>query len=1194
VLLFGVVFSVLGLSSTALLPSGDGSVGSTRPFINSQYALTSFFALSGFVVYSFFAAVLGGLTVIRDDENRVSELLHSTPLTAAEYIGGKFAGALLSLVLVLVLHTSFAMVFFEVVPGHGPVGPFHLRNYLVPALIFGLPPIVLFAGLAFAVGEWTRKPMMVFAIPIAIVFALPFFFTWSPPWLSPSADRLLMILDPSGLRWLTRVALGDGPTVAFVNTAAVSFDGTFVFNRVLHVGLAVGAVLATIPHARTVIARGGAAVESAVGSAVRLRLGIRGRRKWPGPTSPASSGRQLGASRLEDLTQAESARLHALQMTNCRPGLLSSTVHMARAEIRELVSQPALYLFVPLLVALIFGEATSAYGPFEEPLILTAGTMAVSTFGILTFVICAVLLFYTVESIHRERVTGFDAILYACPIRTAAFLLAKNIGSAVLVGALLAVAMAATLPMLALQGHGRVEFWPFLLVWGLLMTPTFLVWNAFVTFVLAIVRERYTAYAIGLAALALAFRHLQQESMNWVYNWTLVGTLRWSDFGAFDLNGTAILLNRVLVIATALFLTAVSVRLFARVAPDTTRLLHRLRPANLARASLRTAPLLIAPALIAGVLGLQIRNGFQGQGAADRDKDYWRQNAETWSDVTAPAVTHIDLEIDLEPGERAVTVTGTYSMVNATDEPMRSLAFTARPPFDDIKWTLDGRAIESEDRSGLHVLEPSFAVAPSQSFEIGFVFAAVYPRGLTRNGGGVSQFVLPSGIVLHNLRNSFLPTPGFVEGIGIDRDNYVEPAAVPHNFWQEEQRSPPPYTTRIEITAPSAYTINAVGSKVEERTAGDRTTVVWESDHPVGAVNIVGGRWNVRREGSTAVFFHPGHEYNVGDMLETLVAARERYSEWFYPYPWKELKLSEYPNLDTNAMGFPTNIPFSEGLGFLAEPGAEVDAAFVVTAHEAAHQWWGNVLAAGRGPGTGHLVEGLATYSSLLLLEAQRGVEARIKLARQMETSYLLRRRVALESPVGTIENDQAPWDRAVVYDKGAWVQWMLHNHMGRDNALAGLQDFIRYYVEDGSNPTLQHMIQFLRPHAPDPEAYDTFVEQWFFDIVLPEFKIENAIVTKSGTGWEVSATLENVGSGVVTIAVVATAETQPSDSVRTSDPRSRAISLQLEPGRSTRISFVTDFQPQRLIVDPDIEVLQRNREAASAVLRPAPNPVRQ
>ena len=87
-LVLGAGLTVLSLSTTALLPTGDPLTGGELPFATSQHALTTFFGLSGFVVYGFFSAVLSGLSVIRDDEHKVSELLHSTPLTPREYVAG--------------------------------------------------------------------------------------------------------------------------------------------------------------------------------------------------------------------------------------------------------------------------------------------------------------------------------------------------------------------------------------------------------------------------------------------------------------------------------------------------------------------------------------------------------------------------------------------------------------------------------------------------------------------------------------------------------------------------------------------------------------------------------------------------------------------------------------------------------------------------------------------------------------------------------------------------------------------------------------------------------------------------------------------------------------------------------------------------------------------------------------------------
>ena len=103
--------------------------------------------------------------------------------------------------------------------------------------------------------------------------------------------------------------------------------------------------------------------------------------------------------------------------------------------------------------------------------------------------------------------------------------------------------------------------------------------------------------------------------------------------------------------------------------------------------------------------------------------------------------------------------------------------------------------------------------------------------------------------------------------------------------------------------------------------------------------NVIAGRWQVQpSEGGL-----PRHctIVNIAEMREGLDAARRYYSQWFHEYPWRELKLSEFPSLATYAQGFPTNITFSEGIGFLTESSPEVHVAFEITGHEAAHQWWG-------------------------------------------------------------------------------------------------------------------------------------------------------------------------------------------------------------------------------------------------------------
>ena len=83
---------------------------------------------------------------------------------------------------------------------------------------------------------------------------------------------------------------------------------------------------------------------------------------------------------------------------------------MARVELTELRSSPGLYLFIPLILLQTLGPALVAVGFLDTPLLITSGTFAVRTMGILTTCLCLLLLFYTVESLERERSTRLAAI----------------------------------------------------------------------------------------------------------------------------------------------------------------------------------------------------------------------------------------------------------------------------------------------------------------------------------------------------------------------------------------------------------------------------------------------------------------------------------------------------------------------------------------------------------------------------------------------------------------------------------------------------------------------------------------------------------------------------------------------------------------------------------------------------------------
>jgi hypothetical protein len=600
------------------------------------------------------------------------------------------------------------------------------------------------------------------------------------------------------------------------------------------------------------------------------------------------------------------------------------------------------------------------------------------------------------------------------------------------------------------------------------------------------------------------------------------------------------------------------------------------------------------------MLWLEVRGGFQGDVAKKYSKDYWRRNLATWKDAPLPALTAMDVDLELDPAGGRFRIRGHYDLVNQREMEIAQIPFTCGNQWENLKWTLDGVDYVADNRAGLHVFTPPKPLAPKSKLRIGFAYEASFPRGISKNGGSASEFILPASVVLTSFSPGFMPVMGYLEEMGIDDDNRYDKREYSDHFYEGITDplfgSATPFTTRARITAPADYTINSIGVLKSDTTADGKRTVVWESDQRVRLFNVVAGRWAERRGQGTAIYHHPGHTYNIEEMSEALEAARKYYSEWFYPYPWRELKLSEFPDLASYAQGFATDITFSEGIGFLTKSEPRTNLAFLVTAHEAAHQWWGNLLTPGKGPGGNILSEGMAHFSTILLLEQVKGLQARIEFCKRIEEGYGEGRRKDSERPLVKTDGSR-PGDTTVTYDKGGWVFWMLLQNMGRDKALAGLQAFIRKYQGNPDHAVLQDFIETMRPFAADKDTFDGFVKQWFVEVVVPEYRLSEARRERATldhslrstteaevvpSAWNVIVRVRNAGTGRMPIEVAAAAgERFSEDGEITGEYHDARMSVTLGPGEEREITIRCDFKPDRVLVDPDARVFQLLRKMA-------------
>ena len=242
----------------------------------------------------------------------------------------------------------------------------------------------------------------------------------------------------------------------------------------------------------------------------------------------------------------------------------------------------------------------------------------------------------------------------------------------------------------------------------------------------------------------------------------------------------------------------------------------------------------------------------------------------------------------------------------------------------------------------------------------------------------------------------------------------------------------------------------------------------------------------------------------------------------------------------------------------------------------------------GKGPGGNVISEGLAEFSACMLLHHELSPEQARVLRRRWEWTYVNGREPDNERPINRIDGSR-PGDTVVTYQRAGLVFWMLRGLIGEDAMLTGLRDFVdtwRNGVETPEGldfPLIEDLLESLRPHAPDQEAFDRFTNEWMLERALPSLELREADVQPDGDGYRVNATLANTGTGTADVTVrvegKAPADDQP--------PASADVVVGISDNSASPIDLRVSFEPVRLLVDSDVELLHAGRRRTETPLTP-------
>jgi aminopeptidase N len=269
--------------------------------------------------------------------------------------------------------------------------------------------------------------------------------------------------------------------------------------------------------------------------------------------------------------------------------------------------------------------------------------------------------------------------------------------------------------------------------------------------------------------------------------------------------------------------------------------------------------------------------------------------------------------------------------------------------------------------------------------------------------------------------------------------------------------------------------------------------------------------WEVKKgdwHGMPIEIYHDRkHGYNVDRMITATQKSLDYYTTQFTPYQYKQVRILEFPNYNSFAQSFANTIPFSESIGFIADlrDKEDIDYVFYVTAHEMAHQWWGHQIAAANVQGSTMLIESLAQYSALMVMEKEYGPHQMRRFLRYELDRYLSSRgsEAIEEQPLYRVENQQY-----IHYRKGSLIFYRLRDEIGEAALNRALK---RFLVDKGFQEapftTSKELLDYIRAEAPaDKQA---LITDMFEKIVFYDNRVLDATAKKRPDGqWDVTMKL--------------------------------------------------------------------------------------
>ena len=489
-----------------------------------------------------------------------------------------------------------------------------------------------------------------------------------------------------------------------------------------------------------------------------------------------------------------------------------------------------------------------------------------------------------------------------------------------------------------------------------------------------------------------------------------------------------------------------------------------------------------------------------------------------YESLPAPQITAVQLQVTLAPEQDRYELSGQYTLKNPWKKPIRQLFvqghLNPKVRVDSVSFSAEARLSRSFERFQATLYELKQPLLPGDSMDMHFRVIYSNPplaqdvrENLTQTATFFTNEHLPG--LAYNMRNE-LQAPTHRGRFGLPtRDRELSQSDSSGYAMGINHAHSIDY--KATISTPAGHFATTSGKLQRRWTEQGRNYFSYASEAPIeNQYVILTGQWELKEQKLVRGFgdiqlrlrHDPKHQQQAPVMQQAMQQSLLYYSRHFSPYQYDELNLIEVPRAHDFAMSVPNTIAYSEALGFTNAPSDSVIPYFI-TAHEVAHQWWGDQVRAARVKGEGMIVETLAQYSAGSVTLRHLGREAFEHVLLYERGRYLKRRKqeVQQEQPL-VLAEDQA----YIHYGKGLLNMMSLRHYITEDSLNQALRRFIKAYpATENKYPNSRDLIREIRESTPDSLQY--LVTDLFEKITFWDGRVNQATVRmKSKQAYELNA----------------------------------------------------------------------------------------